>query len=434
MQQAIDSSQERNDASFPTELLGVLRDFPVPLAVISRDGDNLLLNDALTLRYGAERLEPARLPATGLVAGGECEVRVLRPQFGTPVDARALAIPFMDKVLLLFRNRPEAGAQREVQQLRGLVGRLERLAATDHLTGAWNRAHFDRTILAEIERSAGLRQPLSLVLLDLDRFKAINDEHGHAVGDLVLQGLVALIGSNLRSSDDLFRWGGEEFVVLVRHAGYRKAERVAEKIRGLVQQHVFAGARSVTLSAGVAEWLEGERPESWFARLDRILYAAKLGGRNRVEVDRRGMTDLLAGARASPVLHLQWQEAYECGEAVIDGQHRRLFERANLLIDALLGDSADVLEALDQLLADVRQHFADEESILARHGYEDLESHQRAHAALLARAGGLRERVARGESSCGPLVEFLARDVVARHMLVADRAFSPLFAAGGGDD
>lgn len=307
---------------------------------------------------------------------------------------------------------------------------LERLASSDHLTGAWNRAHLDRVIEAELARSRAGRCPLSLVLFDIDHFKAVNDTFGHAVGDSVLRELVQVVRGHARASDLLFRWGGEEFVVLLPSAGYRRAETVAESLRSVVAGHTFAGAGAVSMSLGVAEHDGDQDPAAWFRRLDEALYGAKDSGRNRVVVSRRGNSDAWAAAGGTSALQLVWEEGYECGDATIDAEHRALFDLANTLMDAAFGAHAApaaVKAAMEDLLVHVQRHFADEEAILERLHYAQLEAHRRAHTGLLRRGLALAARLEAGEASVGAIVEFLAHDVVARHLMAVDRAFFPLF-------
>jgi len=351
---------------------------------------------------------------------GRDDVRVVR--------ARVIEAP--GRILLVVDEPAPARRRGELESLRTRVSQLEQLAATDHLTGAWNRAHFERVITAELARSVAKREPVSLLLLDMDNFKFVNDTFGHGVGDAVLCELARLVQSRIRPSDILFRWGGEEFAVLVTGAGYRAAERTAENLREAVADHVFRDAGHVTVSLGVAEHVGEEDSDTWFRRLDEALYSAKHAGRDRVVVDRQGNSDVWANAGGLSVLQLVWQEAYECGDPTIDGEHRELFEMANRLIDATT--RADIegeafLNSLDALLAHVQQHFSDEEAILERLHYADLEPHRRAHRGLLRRAGYLKERALAGEASLGSVVEFVAQDVVARHLLTVDRAFFPLF-------
>ncbi len=408
-----------------TVVLAALQAFPAPVAVIDRHGATLLVNTALARRYGAAVVDREGLTPMLRSGGGQYDIQLRAPpRLDEPINARALAVPLQNWLLLLLGESEASPLVEEVAQLRERVESLERVAATDHLTGAWNRAHFDRVISAELARSLACKQPLSLVLLDLDHFKHINDTHGHDAGDRVLRELVAVIGAQLRGSDYLFRWGGEEFAVLLGGVGYRGAERVAQKLRAAVELHEFAGVGRITLSASAAEHMGEESPWSWFQRLDRSLYTAKRMGRNQVVVDRRGNSDRWAEESPMPAMHLEWKEAYECGDALIDAQHRELFTRANALIDATFTGGA--LASLDELLSHILEHFVDEEALLARLNYEHFEEHKRAHSALLKRAGWLRDRAAVGEANLGAVVEFIAQDVIARHLMTADRAFFSL--------
>ncbi|HEX4943466.1 MAG TPA: bacteriohemerythrin [Usitatibacteraceae bacterium] len=426
-------SQQEHRTAVPSGVADILQafvQFPAPMALVNLEGTAVLVNAAFSSRFGEARVVPESLRELLRGEGGERRVALRSPGLEQAVEVRARAIPMPDRILLILDESGGPRRHDEMEGLRERVSQLERLAATDHLTGAWNRSHFDRLIDAEIARSTGSRQPVSLVLLDIDHFKRINDTFGHGMGDSVLRELVRLVQSRIRASDVLFRWGGEEFTVLVASAGYRGAERVAENLRAAVAGHEFRGVGTVTISLGVAEHAGGEDPQSWFRRLDETLYAAKNGGRNRVVVDRRGSSDAWAAEVGVSALHLEWQEAYECGDATIDGEHEQLFVLANRLIDAVARgeeEPATFREALDVLLAHVQRHFADEEAILARCHYADLEQHKAAHKGLLRRAGYLKERAEAGEASLGSVVEFLAQDVVARHLMTVDRAFFPLF-------
>jgi diguanylate cyclase (GGDEF)-like protein/hemerythrin-like metal-binding protein len=332
--------------------------------------------------------------------------------------------------MLILDGGVDTELRRKLNELHVQIIQLERLSSIDALTGAWNRAHFDRVVASELERSIRFKQPVSLIFLDIDHFKQVNDTYGHQAGDSVLYELVQVIGAAVRSSDVLFRWGGEEFVVLAPSTGYRARAVLAERMRSDVEQHRFAGVGKVMISLGVAEHIATETTEIWFRRVDEALYRAKDSGRNRVSVDQRGSSDMWAAESGLSVVHLVWQEGYECGEPTIDGQHRKLFELGNALFDASFKSesSPEVFSAaLDKLLAHIARHFADEEAILAQHGYKGLEAHRLIHAALIARAGKLKAAVAAGKTTLGDLVEFLANTVVAHHLFKEDRKYFPLF-------
>jgi diguanylate cyclase (GGDEF)-like protein len=162
----------------------------------------------------------------------------------------------------------------------------KRLATIDPLTSLENRRSFMEQAGVEIARSRRYDLPLSLVLLDVDHFKAINDSRGHAAGDHVLASLGTLLASELRTCDVAARWGGEEFVLLLPNTdcsgGCVLAERLRAAIEALDIRHEAQAIR-VSASLGVAELLAGESPESLVDRADRAMYAAKVGGRNRIE-------------------------------------------------------------------------------------------------------------------------------------------------------
>jgi diguanylate cyclase len=417
--------------SEPTLQELILR-LPIPLALLSQEGGVEVLNERFTRIYDPASLESGELRR---IIGNPDEswhrVRLARRE-GGELGAQAQAIRIQNSIMLVVDEFPVSVSHNELDQLRERIVELERLSSIDRLTGAWNRAHFDRVIGSELSRSSRLRQPVSLILLDIDHFKRINDTFGHQTGDWVLCELVQIINAHIRSTELLFRWGGEEFAVLASSTGYRGATVLAETLRSKVAQHSFATVGAVTISQGVAEHFGTESAETWFGRVDEALYAAKYGGRNRVSVDQRGSSDLWIAEKGAAVVGLTWLEAYECGEPTIDREHRELFELGNALIASSIAKDANrdsINSALDQLLAHVVQHFADEEALLAQHGYERLVSHKQAHARLLARAGKLKASAEAGKATLGDIVNFLANDVVARHIFLADREFYPLFKA-----
>jgi diguanylate cyclase (GGDEF)-like protein len=175
---------------------------------------------------------------------------------------------------------------------------IESMATRDPLTGAGNRRALKRALGEAVEEQARHGVPASVMLLDLDHFKAVNDRHGHEAGDRLLVQLVQLVKGRTRAVDQLFRLGGEEFVVVMRRTGEEEACRLAESLRALLGGALAAvagldgGADPVTASFGCAERRPGEEVAAWLARADAALYAAKRQGRNRVEAS----SALAAGA------------------------------------------------------------------------------------------------------------------------------------------
>jgi diguanylate cyclase (GGDEF)-like protein len=191
---------------------------------------------------------------------------------------------FNSMVVALDKARTELDERNEL--LRAQAATLEELATTDVLTGTFNRRKFNELILAEIERVRRYGHPLSLLVVDIDHFKRINDTHGHEAGDEVLIVLAGLIRAGIRATDSLARWGGEEFVVLSPEVSVEEAAGLAERLRSAAGTYKYSFVGSVTASIGVAQHRVGETPDELFARADEALYRAKEGGRDRVEVAR----------------------------------------------------------------------------------------------------------------------------------------------------
>jgi diguanylate cyclase (GGDEF)-like protein len=166
---------------------------------------------------------------------------------------------------------------------------VERQALVDGLTGIANRRQCEEALTAEISRSDRLGATLTLVLADLDDFKAINDAHGHATGDDVLREFAAVLRATVRDSDLAGRWGGEEFMLLLPGADAVGAAQLADRVRASLAERSFLGSEgtvvSVTCSFGVAQHAPGTDDRELFAAADRALYRAKREGKNRVELD-----------------------------------------------------------------------------------------------------------------------------------------------------
>lgn len=166
------------------------------------------------------------------------------------------------------------------QQRRQIV----RLADTDFLTGLFNRRHLYNLVRAEVDRAQRYGLTFSVLLFDIDDFKLVNDEHGHSVGDQVLTAVADLVARDVRSTDRVGRWGGEEFIVFLPNTGTGQAAEIAERLRELIAGQVLDGVGTVTASFGVATYRPGDTPETLLKRADDSMYLAKEGGRNRVTV------------------------------------------------------------------------------------------------------------------------------------------------------
>jgi two-component system cell cycle response regulator len=196
-----------------------------------------------------------------------------------------LVDPLADAELVTaVRSAARTGALQE--ELRNRAEALEQLAFSDGLTGLPNRRFLDRRLAAMISAANRHGRPFSVVLVDADRFKPVNDTHGHGVGDEVLTVLGERLRARLRTEDDLGRFGGEEFLALLPETEGEDAAEVADALREEVGRwpiDTVAGEIPMTVSAGWAVWREGEAAHELLARADEALYRAKEAGRNRVE-------------------------------------------------------------------------------------------------------------------------------------------------------
>jgi diguanylate cyclase (GGDEF)-like protein len=168
----------------------------------------------------------------------------------------------------------------EVAKLREEITALRKEARTDKLTQLGNRRFADE----RLEHECAQRRPCALILIDIDHFKRVNDEHGHDVGDVVLQSVARVLQSSVRASDDVCRLGGEEFLVICPNTTADAAVELADRLRSIVGfTRIEQLGRAVTVGAGITETttLDGG-PSVALKRANAALYAAKRGGRNRV--------------------------------------------------------------------------------------------------------------------------------------------------------
>jgi polar amino acid transport system substrate-binding protein len=156
------------------------------------------------------------------------------------------------------------------------------LSSTDALTGLSNRLSIENLLEAEIIRKKRYKQSLSVLLLDIDNFKSINDQHGHLEGDTVLSHLAKILQQTTRETDLIGRWGGEEFLIILPETNAAMAYRIAEKLRTAIAAEPFSTVDHITGSFGLAEAQEQQSPRQLLQIADEALYRAKEKGRNCV--------------------------------------------------------------------------------------------------------------------------------------------------------
>lgn len=316
--------------------------------------------------------------------------------------------------------------------LQQLLISMDHDARTDRLTGAWNRQRLDEAMTNELDRLHRYDHPLSLLFIGLDGFQQLNTDFGSDAGDRLLVELATVLQANLRPTDSLARWSDAQFAVLCANTTQSTAAVQAGQLRDKVAAAAFTGVRGLTLSIGVAECGPQETREHWVQRADGALFKARLNGRNRVEVAvEPAPRDSLGERLGAGFVQLSWRAAYECGQPVIDAQHRGLFDDANQLLVAILEQrpTDEVTRLIDTLVDHVVQHFQDEEALITGAGFPGAEEHATIHRQLVEKAADVTNRFQAGTLSVGELFQFLAYDLVARHMLGADREFFPFLKA-----
>ncbi|MEJ2661848.1 MAG: diguanylate cyclase [Desulfobacteraceae bacterium] len=188
---------------------------------------------------------------------------------------------------LLLRLRRVLKERRLTQERVQMLDKLKRLSITDGLTKLYNSRYFYNQLKAEIDRTARYQRPLSLLLMDIDQFKEYNDSFGHLEGDKVLLRLGQIIRTCLRKMDSAYRYGGEEFTVILPETEGDEAATVAERIRSSVSSEAFFPKNrnekfTITISIGVTEYIHDEEIAIFVQRADKAMYLSKQSGRNRV--------------------------------------------------------------------------------------------------------------------------------------------------------
>lgn len=161
---------------------------------------------------------------------------------------------------------------------------LEHLASTDMLTGHFNRTKIEDLLRSEIERAERYGTFFSVILMDIDHFKKVNDEYGHPIGDIILQEFSLLLNETLRKADSVGRWGGEEFLIILPETDAEGAKEVAEHLRKRIEKFEFTAVKHKTSSFGITQYQKGSDIQSLVNKADVALYNAKNKGRNQVSV------------------------------------------------------------------------------------------------------------------------------------------------------
>lgn len=337
--------------------------------------------------------------------------RISPLQTGTYLVAFAALILISNGFLMMTKERSDA--------------RLRVMALRDRLTGCWNRVRIEEIAEQEMARLRRYGHPSSIIVIDLDEFKTVNDEHGHAAGDAVLREFAAIAAGAIRSTDILGRWGGEEFIIVLPMTSFPEAIALAERIRKDVEAHEFPNRLRITISLGVAACLSTDAWGNWFARADQALYRAKAAGRNRTRAEGIIVSNLDAESESGWVFQLVWRDSYLCGEATIDREHQDLLASANALLafGTAPANKAEVKHRVREFLTQTARHFTDEERVMAADGYDELAAHVQIHRDLMDRARHLLEMYDADAIGASAIFHFILYELFSQHILVDDAGF-----------
>lgn len=334
---------------------------------------------------------------------------------------------------ILERKLIEADLFKTKAQLEKSNLQLKNLSATDPLTKLANRRRFDAAMSREHARHARSGAPLSVIMLDIDNFKAFNDRYGHLKGDHCLQQIAGVILENVeRRADIAARYGGEEFACILPETDLNGAKILAEQIRSGIEQlaiphHASPTADVVTASFGTATVSShaGLSAPDIIALADEALYRAKQSGRNRIEANTT--EDTKKTGQEKKFIQLVWQDAFCSGNHLIDTQHQTLFRMSNDLLEAIESSCPldRIIDMSTRLLDDINKHFHDEEAILESICFPGWELHRREHARLYKKGVELGKKLSKPNPNFDNIFKFLIYEMVFRHMNQRDREFFP---------
>lgn len=299
---------------------------------------------------------------------------------------------------------------------------LVKLATTDNLTGLYNRMYFDQLLEYEIHRHEREKKPLTLVLLDLDFFKRVNDNWGHDIGDDVLKLATSTIKNSIRKTDIMARWGGEEFIILLPNTSLDKAISLTENIRIIVEGINHNKVGVVTASFGVASKNKNESLDEWFKNVDNAMFRAKELGRNQVYAwndDEDLYVEKL----------LTWNDKYRSGNELIDEQHKNLIEQVNIMIGLSIEykDFEVQNKFLLLFIENLKEHLESENTILTNHEYSNVDAMEQKNARMIVKVQQLYDRFLKKEVDIRELISIYRNEILKEHLIEDDMEFLDFF-------
>jgi diguanylate cyclase (GGDEF)-like protein len=270
---------------------------PMTLDLLAPDFRNVTVLSIATgakLDEGMHRIRVDRIELHGKLVSASTFRLAIIALWMLAMFAYLVADGVMTRRALTLSAASQHSLQRLNESLRLETRSLARMARTDPLTGVLNRKGLADELLRLARQGGDALFPLTLMFIDIDHFKRVNDVHGHDVGDQVIKSLAALVRSAVQREDLFARWGGEEFLLVFRNMTALEARGIAERLRERISIHDWPEGLQVTCSFGVAEWRGGEDMSEGVKRADEAMYRAKQNGRDRVEIQLESTSDEVA--------------------------------------------------------------------------------------------------------------------------------------------
>lgn len=326
---------------------------------------------------------------------------------------------FWADIRLIRKENYYEGTIIPIKERRAHVNAVIDIARTDALTGLLNQRGLSQLLVNEI---AKIPEQLSVIFIDLDRFKWINEMYGHDVCDQVLLEVVELVQSQLIEEHHFARWSGEAFVVVLPGIDLSRSKEIAERLRAKIEASRFTSVAQLTASFAISPYLVGDTLDVLFTRLVALKNTAKAKGRNCVESYQ--FVEI-------PIIHMPWQTQYECGEKDIDSEHRLLFEMVNIAMTDHFKrlTPKHQLDELRKIVDMLKNHFKHEEDILRGRGYpaERLNDHVLKHLELIQSVEQRFVKVVENHVAWIDFYMYLISEVIYKHMIEEDKLFFDFF-------
>ncbi len=299
---------------------------------------------------------------------------------------------------------------------------LSELALVDNLTNLSNRHYFDHDIEFLIATTNRNKSKLTMLMIDLDRFKLVNDTFGHLVGDNVLKQTAQILKNSVRATDRVYRWGGEEFIIITPETSNSQATLVAEKICQNFRDAHFDVIGNITVSIGLASYDSDDFNEDWIKRADLALYQAKQTGRDK------WVAWLDDEHLPSHFNRFVWTTDFESGNPEVDTDHKLLADYVNQLHDLIVNHYPidTIHEHILFMNKHIQNHFTHEEAVLKKYKYSEYMEHRAIHHRILSEYEIIVKKAINGDISLGAIMSYLVEKVLLGHILNDDKKFFDL--------